>query len=202
MITIPLTVGFEEKRFAYMFIDGGYIRGRLQELGRNDILSSAEKYARFLRQFISRFRNISYVIGKVVVTRAYYYDAIVTVEDYPEEHRRQKEFFNKLQLNMSMCEVKLGDLVKTSRGYKQKGVDTLIAIDMITKAYLNHYDVAYLVAGDRDFVNVVKAVKSYTGKIVIGVYEPTSVSEELIRSFDLRLPVMKADLGRICSEIR
>ena len=96
-----------------------------------------------------------------------------------------------------MCEVKLSDLIKTSKGYKQKGVDTLIAIDMITKAYLNHYDVAYLVAGDGDFVNVVKAVKNYTGKIVIGVFEPTSTSEELLRVFDLRRPISKEEISRI-----
>ena len=83
-----------------------------------------------------------------------------------------------------MCEVKLGDLIKTNKLYKQKGVDTLIAIDMITKAYLNHYDVAYLVAGDRDFVNVVKTVKNYTGKIVIRIFEPTSISQELKKAFD------------------
>ena len=72
---------------------------------------------------------------------------------------------------------------------------------MITKAYLNHYDVVYLVAGDRDFVNVVKAVKNYTGKIVIGIFEPTSTSEELLRVFDLRRPIKKEELGKICKEV-
>ena len=201
---MPMIVGtrLEEKRLAYMFIDGGYIRGRLQELGREDILKDSDKYARFLQLFLSRFRSITYSIGKVVISRVYYYDAIIPAEDDPEEHSQQKRFFNKFQLNMSMCEIKLGDLVKTSKGFKQKGVDTLIAIDMITKAYLNHYDIAYLVAGDRDFANVVKAVKNYTGKIVIGVYEPASVSEELLRAFDIKRPVRGEELAKICQEVR
>lgn len=40
------------------------------------------------------------------------------------------------------------------------GVDTLIAIDTVTKAYQNHYDVAVLLEGDDDFIDVVKAMKN------------------------------------------
>jgi len=176
--------------------------GRLQEVGGEDILKDSDKYARFLQLFLSRFRSTTYSIGRVVISRVYYYDAIIPVEDDPKEHSKQKKFFNKFQLNMNLCEVKLGDLVKTSKGFKQKGVDTLIAIDMITKAYLDHYDIAYLVAGDRDFANVVEAVKNYTGKIVIGVYEPTSVSEELLRAFDIKRPIRGEGLAKICQEVR
>jgi uncharacterized LabA/DUF88 family protein len=46
-------------------------------------------------------------------------------------------------------------------------VDTLIAIDMISKAYENHYDVDILLAGDDDFLDVVNAVKN-AGKRVYG----------------------------------
>ena len=63
----------------------------------------------------------------------------------------------------------------------------MVAIDVITKAYLNHYDVALLVAGDRNFVNIVKAVKEYTGKLVYGVCEKDRskhTSKELIATFD------------------
>ncbi len=171
-------------------------------MDREDISRDPDKYARFLQFIHNKFRSISYSIGRVVIHRVYYYDAIVPVEDDSKKHMIQKEFFNKLQLDMSMCEVKLGDLIKSGKGgFKQKGVDTLIAIDMITKAYLNHYEIAYLVAGDRDFVNVVKAVKNYTGKMVIGIYEPTSISEELLRVLDIRMPLRKDELGKICDNI-
>ena len=72
---------------------------------------------------------------------------------------------------------------------------------MITKAYLGHYEVACLIAGDRDFVSVVRAVKEYTGRIVIGLYEPTSVSDELIRAFDHRIQLSEEELRKLMSKI-
>ena len=190
-------VGFRGR--AYVFIDGGYIRGIIKNSQEGEeVLNDAQKYGKFLTYLTSRYCSFSE--NKVI--RTLYYDAIVSMEDDPKEHREQREFFNKLQLIVSFFEVKLGDLVKSGKGgYRQKGVDTLIAIDMITKAYLDHYDVAILVTGDRDFVNVVKAVKDYTGKIVYGVYEPAHVSEELLRVLDWKYPMRKEDLQKICIEL-
>ncbi len=109
----------------------------------------------------------------------------------------RRNFFNKLEELHTHFEVRLGTLVRTKDGYRQKGVDTLIAIDMITKAFMNHYDIAILVAGDRDFVNVVRAVKEFTGKLVYGAYEPSSVADELVRTFDNRIPLREESLRAI-----
>ncbi len=183
---------FEEKKTANVFIDGGYIRGLIRDLGKEMILNDYRKYSNFLQLLINDFSGPRYPIGKVVVTRKFYYDAIVPVKDDPNEYNTKKKFFDSLQHHMVMVEVKLGDKVKN----RQKGVDTLIAIDMLVKAYLGHYEVACLIAGDRDFVNVVKAVKDYTGKIVVGVYEPKSTAKELIKTFDLRHPIAKEELKK------
>lgn len=184
------------RKRVYAFIDGGYIRDIIKD--KKDVLSDAEKYAKLLEYLKNRY----FARLDVDLIRTLYYDAIVLMEDDPEKHRDQKESFNKLQLAIPFFEVKLGDLVKTGKGsYRQKDVDTLIAIDMITKAYLNHYDAAILVAGDRDFVNVVRAVKDYTGKTVYGFYEPTKVSDELLRVLDSRSPMRKEKLQEICDKI-
>ena len=59
---------------------------------------------------------------------------------------------------------------------------------------MNHYQIAVLVAGDRDFVSVVRAVKEFTGKLVCGVYDPNRpIADELLRAFDLRRPLMGYD---------
>jgi len=180
----------------YAFIDGGYIRDIIKD--KKDVLSDAEKYAKLLEYLKNRY----FARLDVDLIRTLYYDAIYLMEDDPVKHREKKEFFNKLQLTIPFFEVKLSDLVKTGGGrYRQKGVDTLIAIDMITKAYLDHYDAAILVAGDRDFVSVVKAVKDYTGKTVYGFYEPTKVSNELLRVLDWRGPMRKEELQEICDKL-
>ena len=82
--------------------------------------------------------------------------------------------------------MRLGRLVKTKEGYRQKGVDILMAIDMLTKAYENRYEIAILVAGDGDFVDLVEAVKD-TGKRVYGAYIPNNISDKLMECFDVAI---------------
>lgn len=53
--------------------------------------------------------------------------------------------------------------------YVEKGVDTLLAVDMLSMAYKSAYDVAILVTADADFVPVVNEVKSF-GKCVFNAY--------------------------------
>ena len=79
---------------------------------------------------------------------------------------------------------------------KQKGVGTLIAIDMLSKTYENHYDVAVLISGDHDFLDLVRAVKN-TGKQVFGVFSEKTTSSDLKDSFDREF-----DLEKIVTDIR
>ncbi|RLF01680.1 MAG: hypothetical protein DRJ59_05520 [Thermoprotei archaeon] len=186
-----------EKR-AYMFIDGGYIRKIIKDkLKREDILQVARKYATFIRSLVGEASSFD-----VRVTRVLYYDANVRVEDDAERHKSRMKFFSDLEKKLPKFDVRLGTLVKLERGYRQKGVDTLLAIDMIVKAFLNHYDVAILVAGDRDFVSVVRAVKEYTGKLVYGVYEQSSIADELERIFDVRKPLTIPRLKELVNKIK
>jgi uncharacterized LabA/DUF88 family protein len=60
----------------------------------------------------------------------------------------------------------------------------MIAIDMITKAHLSHYDTAILIGGDADLCPIVKAVKDNTGKKVYGVYFENHIDDGLFKLFD------------------
>ncbi|MBS7648435.1 NYN domain-containing protein [Candidatus Bathyarchaeota archaeon] len=79
----------------------------------------------------------------------YYYDTIVD-ETEQEKRQEQNSFFSIIR-SMPLCTVRLGQLIKTEEGYRQKGVDILMAIDMLSKAYENQYDITILLAGDGDF---------------------------------------------------
>jgi len=112
------------------------------------------------------------------------------------------KFFKELRFQLDHFDVKLGDLIPTEKGYRQKGVDVLISVDMTIKAFLNHYDVAILVAGDRDFVPAVNAVREFTGKTVYCIYAYNHIAEELLRVVDVHIPIVKDDLDEISAKIK
>lgn len=78
-------------------------------------------------------------------------------------------------------------MIKSNKTYRQKGVDVLLAIDMLSKAYMNHFEWCILLAGDDDYLDLVKTVKNITGKQVIGSYFEKTASKRLIKSFDRKI---------------
>ena len=64
-------------------------------------------------------------------------------------------------------EVTCSECGKVSKNitWEQKGVDTLLVLDLVTLAIRNVYDTAILVAGDQDYIEPVLQVKML-GKIV------------------------------------
>jgi len=163
-----------------IFIDGGYLREYLKRKFGNDTfsLNGFQDLVYYLIQCVKYGR----IEGELI--RTYYYDAIVD-ETEKDKRQAQKNFFSTLS-RAPFCTVRLGRLIKTKGGYRQKGVDILMAIDMLTKAYENHYEIAILVAGDGDFVDLVEAVKD-TGKRVYGAYIPNNISDKLMECFDVAI---------------
>lgn len=172
-----------------IFIDGGYLREYLKKRWGNDKFT-AEKLEEHLIDFL---RGPPLLVTHAELIRTYYYDAIVS--ESQKERDEQQEFFKSLR-RISFLETRLGQLVKSEKGNRQKGVDILVAIDMLSKAYENHYDVSVLFAGDADFLELVKAVKD-AGKRVFGAYITGHVSEDLKESFDVRIPMEEEQLRKL-----
>ncbi len=76
----------------------------------------------------------------------------------------------------------------------EKGVDILIATDMLTAALRDCYDTAILVSGDGDFVEVLEEIKR-AGKQVENATFLSSRSDALINAADLFIEFNKVDLG-------
>lgn len=176
-----------------IFIDGGYLREGFKKEFPDDRIS------------IEGFQSlVNYLVGLVgygnikgELIRTYYYDAIVN-ETEKEKRVEQNLFFARMR-NVPFCTVRLGRLKKTREGYRQKGVDILMAIDMLSKAYANHYEIAILLAGDGDFVDLVEAVKD-AGKRIYGAYLEKQISEDLLDSFDLAITLTKERLKLLISK--
>lgn len=112
--------------------------------------------------------------------RIYYYNAYSPSED-PEEQKAQQKFLVKLgwikylQKRMSKTLPKEYKVKCTNpdcenefifKTHIQKGVDTHLAVDMVTKALSDAYDIAILVSGDGDLVEAVNYISEHTSKKV------------------------------------
>ncbi len=170
-------------RKVMVFIDGNYLRTELRNLFDGDDRINYHVLGDNLRQWAR------YLDAEPHLVRAYYYDAIWEIppsldSDDTEEYHKQKAYLEKIE-DTDLFEVRKGRIRDGKREREQKGVDVLISIDMISKAYENHYDVAVLVSGDDDLLDVVKTVKN-SGKNVMGAFFPKSISKRLRDSFDFK----------------
>ncbi|MCH7560164.1 MAG: NYN domain-containing protein [Thaumarchaeota archaeon] len=166
------------------FVDGGYLREECTNRFDEEI-----NYQKLKERILSYFNancNGKY-IGDLV--RIYYYDAIV--DRLNPKYDKQNDYFNRIKGNNGY-QVRLGKVVPTGKDgsgqVKQKGVDVLLAVDMITKAYSNQYEFAILIAGDSDFLEVVNAVKD-SGKRVFGMYFRDHIADDLFDAFDARIEI-------------
>jgi uncharacterized LabA/DUF88 family protein len=69
------------------------------------------------------------------------------------------------------------------RNGKEKGVDISLTMKVLLNAINQNYDIAYMVAGDEDYLGLVKEVKRY-GQIIYGSFFSQGLSERLELEFD------------------
>ncbi|AJM92701.1 NYN domain-containing protein [Nitrosopumilus piranensis] len=208
--------GFAGANNMMIFIDGGYLRKNVKNLVDNDDINY-QILAHYLRdngRLDTRFA--------AHVIRNYYYDGIANVKDaesnydgsdkglelldvssemIQEKEEKQERYVTPIK-NLELFEVRLGRHVLSTVGgvenrknwsWRQKGVDGLIAIDMITKAYEGQYNTPILLAGDADFIEIVNSVKNL-GTNVVGAFFPGHVSQELEYSLDKKIELVKGEL--------
>lgn len=170
-----------------VFIDGGYLRELCKKYFGHDNIDFRE----FRSQLIENFNKYDVNPFQADLIRIYYYDAIVE-EGHPK-YKAHREYFDDIEDRYSFT-VRLGRLVKSSKKkFKQKGVDILMAIDALTKAYQDHYDTGFFLVGDRDFLPLIEAVKD-AGKKTFCISHVPACSLDLMRCFDYRISFDKEDM--------
>ena len=80
---------------------------------------------------------------------------------------------------------------------RQKGVDTLIALDMVRLAGRSAFSVAVLVAGDRDLAEVVRTVQDFGIRAIIATPNRNSVAGELKQLADSVIEIQKDDCQKM-----
>jgi uncharacterized LabA/DUF88 family protein len=92
--------------------------------------------------------------------------------------------------------VRKGDLVSTREGWRQKGVDVLLAVDLVRLAARQAFDVAVLVAADNDFVPAVDAVLEMGPQVEVVTACQKMSSLRLARKADRWVHLAAGDLLR------
>jgi uncharacterized LabA/DUF88 family protein len=158
-----------EDRIA-IFIDGSNLYHALQSNFRHHNLRFAE------------FANK--LCGPRRLFRTYYYNILQDPIQWPDGYREQQEFLETLR-QTPYLETRLGS-TKVSQGIPvEKGIDIMLATDLLYFAWNNFYDVAVLVSGDSDFAYALQAVKNM-GKHVEVAYFESGVSKDLLNVADNR----------------
>ena len=67
---------------------------------------------------------------------------------------------------------------------EQKEVDVAMACKMVVHALNDHYDVAIVVSGDRDFIPAIQEVQAAGKRVEVAAFE-RSVSQEMVRIADM-----------------
>lgn len=168
-----------------VFIDGGYVRRIFSDLFGDDKID----FRGLLRCLLKNYEAIPSNPFRGNLIRVYYYDAIAD-EEHTKKYREQKRYLTKVTRNFYYT-LRLGHLVKLGDGkWRQKGVDILMTVDSLTKAYLDHYDTGLFFLGDRDFIPMIDAVKD-AGKKTVGFYygNPTDGGK-----LDSKVPI---DVGKV-----
>jgi len=153
-----------------IFIDGSNLYHALKEnAGRTDL-----NFAEFARK----------LVGQRQLARTYYYNILQDRTQNPEGHREQQEFLDVLRATPYL-EVRLGG-TKLSQGVPvEKGVDIMVATDLLHFAANNLYDTAVLVSGDGDFAYALQTAKNLGRHIEVAYFEK-NVSRDLLEVADFK----------------
>ena len=131
------------------------------------------------------------LLEKRRLVRIYYYNARVGQREEPDRYYDQQKFFAGVN-TIPYCELRLGRLVYNNWPAGppyEKGVDILLATDMITHSFKNNYDVAILVAGDNDYVGAIQAIKDNGNNLEVALFGKERTSMQLRNVADRVIPI-------------
>lgn len=141
-------------------------------------LISQSKASNYLRKKINQHvENIKKDLEK---KKQKYFDYIKKQE---RNFKGQKRFFKELEEN-PLIEIKSTPLKQREGEVNQKGIDVLLATDLVHLAHTKAYDIAIILSGDTDLIEAVKLIKNLE-KIPIIISYHTQGDSKLSNISDL-----------------
>ena len=116
--------------------------------------------------------------------RTYYYNVLRDQDRNPQAYQDQQKFLSALH-NTPYLEVRLGTSKMRGDIAVEKGVDIMLATDLLRLAWDNLYDEAVVVSGDGDFAYAVQATKDMGKHVEVAAFT-ANLSAELAQVADSR----------------
>jgi len=158
-----------------VFIDGSNLYHVLGQMcGRHDL-----QFDKFTSK-LANGRNLR---------RVYYYNVRQEAFEDRSNAADQDKFLTSLY-DTPYLEVKLGIWKQRGSTMVEKGVDVMLATDLVTRAYRDEYDTAIIVSGDADFYPALQAAKDVGKQIEVSAFD-TNISAEAARVADVHIRLTK-----------
>jgi hypothetical protein len=175
---MPIFNSASQPEVHYLFVDGAYLRGALKSI-----------QARWLpeAQLAWTYAGLGAHAG-ASFTKVFYYDCIApksqdeSDDAYRTRVQAQEAFFNSIR-SLRGWHVIEGVIKRNGKRSRQKEIDVLSAVDMLTHTHRRNMQRATFIAGDQDFRPLIEAVVR-DGMFVEVWYERSSVSSDLLDSAD------------------
>lgn len=160
-----------------IFIDGSNLyHVLLKNCGRSDLMFSS-----FGKKLTGKDRELK---------KIFYYNVKQELQGKIKIPEEQKKFLKSLE-KIDNLEVKLGIWKEQNGSIVEKGVDVLLATDLVLNSVKNKYDTAIIVSGDGDFFPAIEAVKK-EGKVVEVAAFESNISKEASDSADKVIKLRKS----------
>ena len=168
--TEPSTNNLPSQR-VMVFIDGSNLYHSLDE--------NCHRFDVDFAAFSSKLSN-----GRTLF-RTYYYNVLRDPDRNPQAYQDQQKFLTALY-STPYLDVRLGSSKTRGDVTVEKGVDIMLATDLLRFAWEDLYDVAVVVSGDGDFSYAVQAVKDMGKHVEVAAF-PSNLAWELANVADDRV---------------
>ncbi len=167
---------------AHGFVDGAYLRANADKADLAWVDPHRLVASVALQSVIQEWGDPRSGPHNAALTRVVYYDARPDAAE--DTTKNLREYWSQIEL-LPDTHLGFGSLRGGTRSKppRQKGVDTMMAVDMVVGAVDKLFDIAILIAGDADFVPVVREVRR-RGVMVALAADRTTMSDDLRRVVD------------------
>lgn len=145
-----------------------------------NIYDSCRNFAGTDKVRMDLFRLTQILVGSRDLVGAYVFDASLKGASMDPETRRIHDKLSDIGFRVMNRE----SMVKRDGDYVQKEVDVSLACEMLEHALLNHFDIAIVVSGDRDFVPVMQKVQAAGKRVEVAAFDNV-YSDECKRTADV-----------------